>query len=696
MKKKGILALVLSLCMVLALVPVAALAAEFTDIDEATNASYADAIERWADEGVITGDGNDAFNPQGKMSRIEGFAIIANLLNLVKEDDLSAFDDIPTVEWERAAAAKVVAAGIVTGIPTLDENGETVSLSLAPHGELTREQMFVTIAKTLGVNPVEEDAEDFDDIGDAADYAAPYIKALHKMGAVKGSNNEVNPLGLMTREGAALLLDNLIGGYANETGDTVEIGEDGKITLVVADNVTVTGDANDMPIVVSGEAGTVDMKGVTGTPTVNVTVSDVAISGAPVGTEITASETAENVTANGIDVSADPDKDVVVPEPAPPYNPPVVVDTNKAEEAADDTWTALKGILTDLGLQDLIIADGSNGTYTLTLDADKISASEEAVGSEKLEGLMTEVKKALDEKFGEATLKIKVGEEELEVYAEKQFNNTNLKAALVDVANGFFVKLSEMTPDDNDVYTYKELEGTVTAPDGSATDTKPVSLTIQLKGDDVEKVQALAGKLATYLSMKQMTVDEIKETYGTGDILENVTGEDKYIVIGVEMPPSLLNALKEHKNDKDAFEKVTVGAALNVLGSADNSSIFGEDDAPNIKSLLGTINSNSALINKVLSKMTSIKVGGIELTSKEFNPTGQSEWQKFFAGVTAMFGSGKNTIGNTNIGSYALTKEEVGSGYYAVPVTVTIDLQASMGFNATETIVVILHIPFGG
>lgn len=32
--------------------------------------------------------------------------------------------------------------------------------------------------------------------------------------------------------------------------------------------------------------------------------------------------------------------------------------------------------------------------------------------------------------------------------------------------------------------------------------------------------------------------------------------------------------------------------------------------------------------------------------------------------------------------------------YYAVPVTVEIDLEDSMGFSATETVVVVLHIDF--
>ena len=293
MKKTKLIAVVLSLCMLLALVPVAALAAEFTDADEVSNESYADAIDRWADEGVIKGNADGSFNPKGTMTRVQGFGIIANLLNLTEKADLSEYTDVPTDGWKADYLAKVVAAGIVTGYP---------DKTLRPEGELTREQMFVTIAKTLGIQPVETDDEAFEDIGDAAGYAAPYINALHKMGAVNGSNGKVNPLATLSREGAALLLDNLIGGYANADGETAVIAA-GKITLIVADNAKVEGTANELPIVIAGQAHIVDMRGVKGAATVIVTVPGVEIRNAPVGTKVTVTEGVTGVRVNGRTVS---------------------------------------------------------------------------------------------------------------------------------------------------------------------------------------------------------------------------------------------------------------------------------------------------------------------------------------------------------------------------------------------------------
>ena len=43
---------------------------------------------------------------------------------------------------------------------------------------------------------------------------------------------------------------------------------------------------------------------------------------------------------------------------------------------------------------------------------------------------------------------------------------------------------------------------------------------------------------------------------------------------------------------------------------------------------------------------------------------------------------------------FKCTAGSMGGTYYAVPVTVAIDLDSSMGFGATETVVVVMHIDF--
>ncbi len=681
MKKTRILAVVLSLCMLLALVPVAALA-DFTDIDEATNENYAGAIERWSDEGVISGVGNDTFDPKGTMTRVQGFGIIANLLNLTEKADLSEYTDVPTDGWKADYLAKVVAAGIVTGYP---------DKTLRPEGELTREQMFVTIAKTLGIQPVETDDEEFEDIGEAADYAAPYINALHKMGAVNGSNGNVNPLETLSREGAALLLDNLIGGYANTEGETVEI-EKGKITLVVADNVAVKGEITeeDMPIVVAGQAGTVDMKEVTGdvAPTVNVTVSDVTINDAPVGTEITATETAENVTANGIDVSSDPDKDVVVPEPEPEQSytpPPVFTHTNEAETAMNAAWNALNTALGNMN--GLVTASNSGSTYTLTINFDELTSTDKVLDGDG-HGLATAIGDALNTHLKENHISLTVGGQDVYT-ADGTFDHTGLKNALFTVAGGFFYDLGNL-PDSGE---FRSVSGVATANNCTQSPkcTYNVTLKVVLTGDKLSRVKTFAKKLSEYVSMTKINASDVAAKYGE---IQSLTGETEYIVVCLDkLPQSLLNKVDQAYSGQDAqnaFENATVSALLTLLAQQTM-----DDSLAEIETLARMINTNAGLINTVLDHVSAkVLVNGeskdlITMGSDYAPDAGEgTAFAKLVKGVNTLLASDAKDL---TPGQFKVTQGSP-TGKYIVPVTVHIDLQSSLGFTADETILVELNI----
>ena len=293
---KKVLALVLALVMVIAMLPTVAFAADFAD----TTGHWAEAqIDRWTDAGVVGGDGT-GFNPNGNMTRAEAAKTFASLLKLTKKAPLTAYTDVPTETWKVDALAMAVEKGIINGMS---------ATTLVPDGTLTREQMFVMIGRALGVQPVQTATKTFADGAQTSPWAEGYINALANMGVIHGvGENKLNPTGDINRASVMTALDNLIGGYANEDGQTVEIVE-GKITLIVADDVKVTGTADpDVPIVVAGAAKTVDLEGVTVTgeeaPVVQVQVSDVKVENAPTGTSVTASEGATGVTANGAAVEA--------------------------------------------------------------------------------------------------------------------------------------------------------------------------------------------------------------------------------------------------------------------------------------------------------------------------------------------------------------------------------------------------------
>ena len=337
--RKKVLALVLALVMVIAMLPTVAFAADFAD----TKGHWAETqIDRWSDFGVVGGDGT-GFNPNGSMTRAQAAQVFVNLLKLTKAGDITAYTDVPATAWYADAISKVAAKGIMNGMS---------ATTMAPDGTLTREQMFVMIGRALGVEPVETATKTFVDGKETSDWATGYINALADMGVINGTgNNELNPTDVINRASVMTVLDNLIGGYANEEGQTVEIVE-GKITLIVADDVKVTGTADpDMPIVVAGAAKTVDLEGVTVTgdaaPVVQVQVSDVKVENAPVGAEIKADEGTTGVTANGIDVSADADKDVVIPESTPTTPSTPAPQIPAGPTPSETAQTDINKILTD-------------------------------------------------------------------------------------------------------------------------------------------------------------------------------------------------------------------------------------------------------------------------------------------------------------------------------------------------------------
>ena len=70
-------------------------------------------------------------------------------------------------------------------------------------------------------------------------------------------------------------------------------------------------------------------------------------------------------------------------------------------------------------------------------------------------------------------------------------------------------------------------------------------------------------------------------------------------------------------------------------------------------------------------------------------------WKDFLTGVIGMVGDGVGAMRPNQFKVVDVTGSEFSDkNYYAVPVTVTIDLERSMGFKATETVVVVMHIDF--
>ena len=290
--KKKLLAIATCLCMLTSLLPAVAMAAEYSD----TAGHWAEeSIARWSDAGVVQGF-NGQFNPEGMMTRAEAAQVFANLLKLTGKADLSAYTDVAADAWYADAFAACVAQGIMNGV---------AADQMDPTGTVTREMFFVMFARALGIKEESSLNGSFADSSEISSWAKGYVYALVNNGYVNGTSaGDIAPKLNINRASVMALLDQTIAYYVVEDG-TVELKESG-VVLVLADNVTITGDA-DATVVVAAEGAKVSMKGYTGDATVSVVADDVALTNVPAGVAVTAAEGTDGVTVNGKTVTAGSD-----------------------------------------------------------------------------------------------------------------------------------------------------------------------------------------------------------------------------------------------------------------------------------------------------------------------------------------------------------------------------------------------------
>ena len=98
-------------------------------------------IEVLAGQGIITGKGNDLFDPDGQITRAEFAVLLARLLDLKADADFpQAFSDVSDQAWYKESVMALYQAGIAAGSPAKGFN---------PGGKISREETAVLTAKVL-------------------------------------------------------------------------------------------------------------------------------------------------------------------------------------------------------------------------------------------------------------------------------------------------------------------------------------------------------------------------------------------------------------------------------------------------------------------------------------------------------------------------------------------------------------------
>lgn len=328
--KRRFVAVLLSLCLILAFIPVSAMAVEF---DDAQGHWAEAAIDRWSDAGVVSGVGNNDFDPEGEMNRAQAASVFSELLQLTDEADISNFTDIPDNAWYAGHIAKCVDAGIMAGM------SDTI---MEPETTLSREMFFTMFAQAMGIEREETSDVKFNDSAEASSWAVGYINALANRGFISGmGDGSVEPLSDINRASVMALLNQAIVTYAVEEGAQNVDGTG--IVLVLADNVSITAD-EPITVVVAKEGATVSLAGATGGAEVIALENNVAVTDAPVGTTIAAKEGVTGTTANGQTVAPDSEITITAPttgggSPDPDPDPEIVrptITVNGTEYKWDD------------------------------------------------------------------------------------------------------------------------------------------------------------------------------------------------------------------------------------------------------------------------------------------------------------------------------------------------------------------------
>ena len=726
--------------------------------DNTADAWYYDAINRCAAAGILNGNGDGTVTPDAPISRERAMVMLARALGIepIRKPDLTKYTDAAQVSaYAQGYVAALIEAGIVGGV-TADELAPQNNITRAATVTIL-DRAIGTYADKAGAT-VKADGKGIvlvvaDDVTVTGSVDKLLVPANDIEVTVKGSKNidDITVSGdnskvildnasadnvtldgeksaVETKNGAKI--DNVIV-TENAPGATVDVGSGTTVGNVEnhAEDATVTGNGtvkkveSDKDITV--ETKNTDVKNIGDE---KITVTDKRGKDTTIGTTGSGSSTTVNkgttssgggggsytppaqhthawATAWSYDEThhwhdcmtagcplGNEGKDGYA---AHTFTNGVCVCSVKSPEvkATENAWDALNAKLKEIkGTNDAaLVTAARNGTaYTLLLDVDAIQSGAEAFDDNFLTGLATNLKTALDDNFGSYVLTA----DGQDVYNKGTFQNTALKKALFSVADGFFYTLSNMNGADG-VYTYKTVNAKVTG-----TNTYSFTIAVQLKGEDVSKVKSLAGTLADHLQMEMLDSNAIQNRYGIS------VNEEKAVVVTMEMPDKLMRTAVGMLEGKDIsaadaqvkFDNVPVSTFLNLMQSVSLENIIGSN-ASDVNSVLTTVNSNANVVNKILSKMTA-KVTAKDRTEANFVMTftpgnEDNAWEKFLAGVIGMVGDGENSVGAMKPNQFKVAAEGTYKDvYYAVPVTVTIDLESSMGFQATETVVVVMHIDF--
>jgi streptogramin lyase len=157
-----------------------------------------EAITTLACRGVVVGFPDGLFRPHSSVTRAQFVSMLVHILGLKLGTGNTAFADVPPAAWYAPLVAAAQQAGILHGLsPT----------QFGPNEPLTREQMAVMLANSMGSYAPVGGALHFTDTSSIAPWALAAVQKVVAAGLMVGfPDGSFRPTGLSTRAQAAAVL----------------------------------------------------------------------------------------------------------------------------------------------------------------------------------------------------------------------------------------------------------------------------------------------------------------------------------------------------------------------------------------------------------------------------------------------------------------------------------------------------------
>ena len=248
MRKRRILSLLLTLCLLLSLVPSVALAADVRQFDDVSaGAWYYEDVAFVARNGYFKGVSETKFAPDGTMTRAMLATVLARYAGATVDNSRSTFSDVPVNTWYTGSVTWANENGIVNGY-----GGGT----FGPDNPITRQELAAMICRFIDWYEGAKNAEHytgapdrtFKDEGAIADWAKAEVAECVDYGLFQGDDHgNFAPAASSTRAQIAAVIHRLNwvkGGPIDQKDYKITLYSEGK----VYDSATVKGgDTYTMP-----------------------------------------------------------------------------------------------------------------------------------------------------------------------------------------------------------------------------------------------------------------------------------------------------------------------------------------------------------------------------------------------------------------------------------------------------------------